>query len=370
MIFTDDFFDELHSNNPRGVGTLYTFAKFRSESRRYIGQLNFLWNDLPQQVKENLQLRNRVLSPEASAFRGAFAEIAVHWILSSLGCDLIFNPSVNGKTPDFQISHMDGPHTAEVISVSESGSSQQALMDYSAVKNELNGVQSPFWLRLVDKPENRSLTPNEHGNANGLRLALVKYLGELSNYDTPDPDSIREVKFGQGSVRFYLEKNTGNGPLSVGLHLEMRENLDDLKLLRRTLEEKRSKYKQPFLAILVNAGNPALDSRVLDWALYGSLMTRYSSVNNEDGTHKWTASGTGRKVDGFWHPQNRDNIRNQRVEAVLFIDVRGDHDTGYRFECSMAKHPDLSTQWGRILPTVPNLEDEAAIQFSPPVLVP
>ena len=276
-------------------------------------------------------LRGEFRSTVDSAHDGAFFELFLHELFTDLGCEVEFQPSISGKTPDFLLYGKNGPFIVEATVAGGTSNPLDLGPNEQKVLDDLNKLRSPHFHLLYDVENTPNATPSStKPSAKHVTNKVKKLL--VDN----DPNDVRSVVENFGRKAAPSEKiEWRDGTMTVWLSPRLADvssqdisdrivisrmnakRIDPISSIHRALEVKASAYNTLTVPLLlaVNAANPffSLDRDALH-ILWGDLHSR-------KGNGFWSRSRSA-NVAGVLIFRNADILHMSQSYATWYLNPR------------------------------------------------
>lgn len=255
-IITDSVLDEAKAK--KIATSLHRIARDRDAFRRYLEQINSIWDSMPSSLQN--KLGGMLKSNSEGNYRGAIAEIFSFWALSSLLGPLNPDLNINGKTPDFGFSDGQGNQLIfETFCIGKDGGERMKDKYFADLQQEMDGYESVLKIHLHGSPR-----PNAKQNIRGLGQKVGEYLNTL------DPRNIspgvHHVECNGANVFFRVQVTNIMGPVVWGFVDNGSSGNPQAEILKSELKEKSEKYPFQFVAVAV-----------ADLAIWGAVLTLLES---------------------------------------------------------------------------------------------
>ena len=331
---------------PHDASLLYHLLSKPKLSATVIDQLGFLFDYLPEKIKNDSQFVNRIQClDKQSTFFGAFEEMASYWIFNTLGYDVGFGSLVGSKTPDLHLkSPIDMP--IEVFTLGESIDDREFHNSNRLIRNELKGLRGPRGISIKG-----TVTLNEHKNIYGLGDKIVRYLS------TPglDCSGTHRVEYRGAAVFFEIfDWGVTEGPIFTGGVSDVISGDSYPQILVKKLNAKLNKYKFPFLGVCFSNHPPPGGIRTIVDAMVGEEVIKIP-VNMNNGEMERDSSVENRG-NGFWSPKNLDRKNTRlRIGALFVVSSTFDIQNRIIFSISMIENPFNNAKWSDVFTKIPDI---------------
>ena len=112
----------------------------------YIKQMNKMWRAMPENAKADNSLISDLRNPKNSEnFMGKRAELITNWVIKKLVTNnILYEPSIEKKTPDFYIETKSNSHIIEVLNILSSEEEKKRNRIKSYLRNKLRGKKAKY----------------------------------------------------------------------------------------------------------------------------------------------------------------------------------------------------------------------------------
>ncbi len=311
MLFTSELFDKILSSNLDQTTLPWKLASGRNNEHtaRYIDGMNLLFSKISVSDKQKSDLISNINSLNDGCFRGAISEMVSQFVLENLFDEVLKEPFIGVKTPDFYCKQMDGRYG--LVEVTSLGKDYKSLREESLLLKlieELKGVKSRYQIYVRGIP-----VCGIDGNFSGLAEKTKNFLDNLTSEDCKKEETYK-IEADDSSFRFDVYERDEEDEIYMGWIGEVSDNRS-IPLINEKLSKKVEKYLFPFILCLVVDFNELHDSHSLNQALHGYIEML---VDNS----KAVSRGMRFDGSGFWGVRNSNIENNLRMQGVLFIRQR------------------------------------------------
>ena len=351
LILSDEFLAKIAMRHPSTIGFLPNLARERVRMCKVVEQINRAWDSLPADMKNDVDLRARMLNVNDSSFRGALSEVFTSFVLGKLDLSIISKPQLGSQTPDFYVRNKSAAFIVESACIGRVEHDREVDRIMELFRAEINGVKANFWIHLVCPP-----IPNSSSNLHGLGRAIERYL-KTDPLPQPKDDSdgygnpSHWVEHNGAKAGFSVTPRTSEGGVFAGAQLGIRHGDSGAEALKRVIQKKIEKYRFPFVLAAVVDSDADLDSLLK--AMIGTPAFSFP-VHPEKGALMDETMQT-HSNDGFWGTKNPQIHKHLHLQAVLFIKQHYTHDHGIRLYVHLLENVHLHTGLGAAIGSVPEL---------------
>jgi hypothetical protein len=346
-IITQERLRELRDSHPDAYGMLYSFAEEPERFERGRAQINAIWARLPQSMRENRDLQQRVTSPNRDTARGALGELITRELIESFSkSEPSYSPTVRGKTPDFSLLG-PGSDLLLVESVALSGPKHEAanFENWLLIKRELAGIDAPFRIVLLDTPDCK-IRRNKNGTFHGLKPKVIQVLDQAKSVE-PDPQEQFSIEFEGGVIWFNLHLSDR---FSIGHHSEGNGE-PSRKVLNEALRRKYKNYDDDLVISVINNCS-GIHFRLLYDTLIGRrrLVCGHSqNLANRNLNTEWVSD-----FKGIWGVERSSRDNHLHFAAVLYSELTSDgRDGTFTANTWLIENPVRRGEIAPVFPTLP-----------------
>jgi hypothetical protein len=311
ILLTDEFINEIRNSKGTQYGLLPSYAK---HPERFFGpgieQINRIWAALPEKMRNNKDLRQRIRHyQDETTFWGGFSEALVAYLLQDSGHDFEYSPEINRQKPDFSVEIERQRYLIDVFASSGDGELDKCWEKHRLLREELSKLNSPICIYLTE------LTPNDQGNFHGIARALDQYLRTIVNSDD-DADRKHTVE-ARGARLIFTIQQKDQGPIDfVGPRYP--GGMPKPEIVREGIAKKAKKYSSNPLIVVYFCTTPiAKPARILFEALDGTPVFRAAGGNTPGSVETWWES-SGK---GIWGAHNGFADKYPHLQGVVAVTV-------------------------------------------------